>query len=78
MDSNLPIYFKESLAMLLPNVDTFSEEAIDNVRDTFICKVCNTVIQEIISAAKQQMASKKRFSLNSGCQPAPNASHTPC
>ena len=45
--------------MLLPNVDTFSEEAIDNVRDTFICKVCNTVIQEIISAAKQQMASKK-------------------
>ena len=44
--------------MLLPNVDTFSEEAIDNIWDTFIRKVCNPVIQKIISAAKQQMASK--------------------
>lgn len=46
--------------MHLPTMDTFSEDAMDNVYDTFVRKVCNTaVIQEIVSAAKQQMASKK-------------------
>ena len=45
--------------MQLPHLDAISEDAIDNVRNTFVRKVCNTMIQEVISAAKQQMASKK-------------------
>ena len=32
---------------------------MNNVYNTFVRKVCNTRIQEVISASKQQMASKK-------------------
>ena len=55
----MPVHYREILAELLPNIDTFSEEALDNVYDMFVCKVCNTIIQEVISAAKQQMASQR-------------------
>ena len=57
--SELEISFKEILAKRLPNFETFSQDALDNVYHIFVCKVCNTRIQEVISAAKQQMASKK-------------------
>ena len=55
----MPGYYRQILAELLPNIDTFSEEALNNVYDVFVHKVCNTIIQEVISAAKQQMASQK-------------------
>jgi len=64
--------------MLLPNKDMFSEEAIDNVRDTFIRKACNTVSLRNNISCKAADGFQKRLSLNSGCQPTPNASHTPC
>ena len=51
--------YKSILAQLLPNIDTFSKEALDNVYDVFVRKVSNTIIQEVISSAKQQMASQK-------------------
>ena len=57
--SEVEISFKEILAQQLPNFETFSEDALNNVYDIFVRKVCNTRIQEIISASKQQMASKK-------------------
>ena len=56
---DLPVLYREILVELLPNIDTFSEEALDNVYDVFVRKVCNTIIQEVISAAKQQMASQR-------------------
>ena len=55
----MPGYYRQILAELLPNIDTFCEEALNNVYDVFVRKVCNTIIQEVISAAKQQMASQK-------------------
>jgi len=58
-NADLPINFRQILANQLPNMDTFSKDAVDNVYDTFVRKVCNTIIQEVISAAKQQMVSKK-------------------
>ena len=57
--SELEISFKQILAQQLPNIETFNEDALDNVYNTFVHKVCNTRIQEVISAAKQHMASKK-------------------
>ena len=58
-NADLPIHFKQIIAGLLPNMDTFSEDAVNNVYQTFVRKISNTVIQEIISSAKQQMATKK-------------------
>ena len=55
----MPVHYREILAELLPSIDTFSEEALDNVYDLFVRKVRNTIIQEVISAAKQQMASQR-------------------
>lgn len=57
--SELESSFKQILAQRLPHIETFSEDALDNVYEIFVRKVCNTRIQEVISAAKQQMASKK-------------------
>jgi len=36
----------------------FNKEALDNVYDVLVCKLCNTWIQEVVSA-KQKMAAKK-------------------
>lgn len=51
--------FRAALASKLPNIDTFSEAAIENVLNTFARKICNTRIQEFLSATKQQFATKK-------------------
>ena len=51
--------YKSILAEQLPNIETFNEEALDNVYDVFVRKVTNTIIQKVISTAKQQMASQK-------------------
>ena len=77
-NANLPIRFNEILATQLPHLNAISEDAIDNVQNTFVRKVCNTMIQEVISAAKQQIASKKRFSLHSGCQSASGTTRRSC
>lgn len=51
--------FRVALASKLPNIDTFSEAVLDNVLNTFARKICNTRIQEFLSATKQQLATKK-------------------
>ena len=43
-----------------PNLTTvYSEDALRSVFDTFTRKICNTRIQEFLSATKQQLATKK-------------------
>ena len=49
--------FKEALSSKLPNI--YSDEAISNVFNTFTRKLCNTRIQESLSATKQHLATKK-------------------
>jgi len=52
--------FREALTTRSPNMETmYSDEAINNVYNTFTRKVCNTRIQEFLSATKQHLASKK-------------------
>ena len=51
--------FQAALAQKLPNIDTFAEAAVMNVFSIFIRKVCNTRIQEFLSATKQELATKK-------------------
>ena len=51
--------FKATLASKLPNIDTFSEGAVKNVFSVFVRKLCNTRIQEFLSATKQELATKK-------------------
>ncbi|XP_065907351.1 uncharacterized protein [Dysidea avara] len=51
--------FKEILASKSPNITIYSEDAIRNVFETFTRKICNTRIQEFLSATKQQLATKK-------------------
>jgi len=51
--------FKSALASKLPNIDTFTEAAIINVFRVFVGKVCNTRVQEFLSATKQELATKK-------------------
>lgn len=51
--------FIEALPSKLPNIATYSETAIQNVYNTFTRKICNTRIQEFLSATKQQLATKK-------------------
>jgi len=41
------------------DVTTYNENAVDNVYNTFVQKICNTRIQEFLSAMKQQFAMKK-------------------
>jgi len=55
--------FLSTLSKCLPNMDTFSEDRLDNVFTVFTRKLCNTRIQEFISSTKQQMASKKDWHL---------------
>ena len=51
--------FLAILERRLPNISTFSQNALDNVYDVLVRKLCNTRVQEVVSATKQQMASKK-------------------
>ena len=51
--------FLQILAGRLPNVSTFSEEAVNTVYNVLVRKLCNTRVQEVVSTVKQQMASKK-------------------
>ena len=52
--------FREALATRSLNVEaTYSDEAIQNVYSTFTRKICNTRIQEFLSATKQHFATKK-------------------
>ena len=52
--------FREALSSKLPNMATiYSDEAISNVFNTFTRKLCNTRIQEFLSATKQHLATKK-------------------
>ena len=51
--------FQAALAQKLPNIDTFAEAAVMNVFSVFIRKVCNTRIQEFLSATKQELATKR-------------------
>ena len=51
--------FLITLEERLPNISTFSQSALDNVYEVFVRKLCNTRVQEVVSAIKQQMASKK-------------------
>ena len=44
--------FRVALASKLPNIDTFSDAVLENVLSTFARKICNTRIQEFISATK--------------------------
>ena len=53
--------FKSALASNLPNINTFTEAAIINVFRVFVRKVCNTRVQEFLSATKQELATKKRL-----------------
>jgi len=51
--------FLITLEERLPNIGLFSWNAFGNVYEVFVQKLCNTRIQEVVSATKQQMASKK-------------------
>ena len=51
--------FKGQLAQKLPNFATFDEEIVKDVYEGFTTKLCNTRIQEFVSATKQQLATKK-------------------
>ena len=57
------LQFKEQflviLASLLPNIETFSEDSLNNVFDVLTRKICNTRIQEFVSATKQEFSAKK-------------------
>ena len=49
-----------ALSSKLPNTATiYYDEAISNVFNTFIRKLCNNRIQEFLSATKQHVATKK-------------------
>ena len=45
--------FLATLEMQLPNIGTFSLDALDNVYDVLVRKLCNTRVQEVVSATKQ-------------------------
>ena len=51
--------FRAALALKLPNIDTYTEAAIMNVFSFFVWKLCNTHMQECLSATKQELAAKK-------------------
>jgi len=51
--------FKDQLSQKLPNFATFDEDIIKDVYEGFTTKLCNTRIQEFVSATKQQLATKK-------------------
>ena len=57
------LQFKEQflviLASRLPNIETFSEDSLNNVFDVLTRKICNTRIQQFVSATKQEFAAKK-------------------
>ena len=43
----------------MPNIGTFSQDALDNVYSVLIRKLCNTRVQEVVSATRQQLTCKK-------------------
>jgi len=51
--------FKDQLSQKLPNFATFDEVVVKDVYEEFTTKLCNTRIQEFVSATKQQLATKK-------------------
>lgn len=51
--------FQKILTEQLPNIGTFSQSVIDGVYTVLVRKLCNTRVQEVVSAAKQQLACKK-------------------
>ena len=56
--------FREALSSKLPKMAAiYSNEAISNVFNTFTRKLCNTRIQEFLSATKQHLATKKGLTL---------------
>jgi len=57
--SDIQETFKTALTQQLPNFNTISERAVNNVFDVLVRKLCNTRIQEFISLTKQQFAAKK-------------------
>ena len=59
MQHHLVDLFKARLSQKLPNVTTFDEEILKGVYEEFTSKLCNTRIQEFVSATKQQLATKK-------------------
>ena len=58
-EDSLKMMFLTTLEERLPNIGTFSQDALDNVYNVFVRKLCNTRVQEVVSATKQQMVSKK-------------------
>jgi len=76
--TRLKASFQGVLAGRLPNLSTFSEEALDNVYDVLVRKLCNTRIQEVVSAAKQKMAAKKGLAstVDTNLRPVLLAQHT--
>ena len=57
--SSLKSTFQKILTEQLPNVGTFSQDALDNVYNVLVRKLCYTRVQEVVSAARQQLACKK-------------------
>ena len=57
--SNLKTTFQNILGERLPNIGTFSQDALDNVYNVLVRKLCNTRVQEVVSATRQQLACKK-------------------
>ena len=51
--------FKVHLSKKLPNIEAFNEGILKHVYEEFTAKLCNTRIQEFVSATKQQMANNK-------------------
>ena len=56
--------FREALSSKLPKMAAiYCNEAINNVFNMFTRKLCNTRIQEFLSAIKQHLATKKGLTL---------------
>jgi len=51
--------FEDTLSLKLPNLHTFDRVSVKNVFDVYVRKVCNTRLQEFLSAMKQDLATKK-------------------
>ena len=53
--------FQRILSKQLPNTGMLSQNALDIVYNMLVCKLCNARTQEVVSAASQQLACKKRL-----------------
>ena len=50
---------KNQLSQKLPNFATFDEVVFKDMCEEFTTKLCNAIIQEFVSATKQQLATKE-------------------